>query len=70
MIGKTEDSSSKVKDKEGNEWDGANPAAFNFAYRKVDGGIRLAKTEIAADPTATVVEMLKRGMMKAEDLLK
>lgn len=68
--GKTEDSGSKVKDKEGNEWDGANHAAYNFRYKKVGDEIRLAKTEIAADPTAVTVEMLKRGMMKPEDLLK
>lgn len=68
--GKTESGDGKVKDAQGREWDGANPAAFNFRYRKVDGGIRLCKTEIAADPTSAVVGMLKRGMMKAEDLMK
>ncbi|KAF2629221.1 hypothetical protein BU25DRAFT_409129 [Macroventuria anomochaeta] len=65
-----QESGDKVRDAEGNEWDGANPAAFNFRYRKVGDGIRLAKTEIAADRTAAVVGMLKRGMMKPEDLLK
>ena len=67
--GKTE-SGGGVKDDQGNVWDGAGPAAFNFRYRKVNGGIRLSKTEIAADPTAVVVGMLKRGVMKPEDLLK
>ena len=65
-----QESGDKVRDGQGNEWDGANPAAFNFRYRKVGDGIRLAKTEIAADPTGAVVGMLKRGMMKPEDLLK
>lgn len=67
--GKAE-SGEKVKDAEGNEWDGCNPASFSFRYRKDGEGIRLAKTEIAADPTLAVVGMLKRGMMKAEDLMK
>ncbi|KAF3037728.1 hypothetical protein E8E11_005283 [Didymella keratinophila] len=65
-----QESGEKVKDKEGNEWDGAMPGAFNFHYRKEGGGIRVTKTEIAADPTAAVVGMLKRGMMKPEDLMK
>ncbi|OAL54577.1 hypothetical protein IQ07DRAFT_676616 [Pyrenochaeta sp. DS3sAY3a] len=61
----------KVRDREGREWDGKGPAAFAFAYeRQGDGGIRLSKTAIYADPTAAVVEMMKRGMMKAEDLVK
>jgi len=68
--GKTEGGETKVRDGQGREWDGCNPAAFNFKYRRVDGGIRLCKTEIAADPTSAVVGMLKRGMMKAEDLMK
>lgn len=65
-----QESGSKVKDKEGNEWDGVTPASFVFGYKKVDGGIRLKKTDITADPTAAVVGMLKRGMMKPEDLMK
>lgn len=60
----------KVKDGEGVEWDGCNPAAFSFRYKREGEGIRLAKTEIAADPTGAVVAMLKRGVMKAEDLIK
>lgn len=67
--GKTE-SGGGVKDDQGNEWDGAGPAAYIFRYRKVDGGIKLSMTQIAADPTPVVVGMLKRGMMKPEDLLK
>ena len=61
----------KVKGRDGKEWDGAGPAAFNFRYVKLeDGGIRLCRTAIYADPTVAVVGMLKRGMMKAEDLVK
>jgi hypothetical protein len=59
----------KVKDKSGKEWDGAGPAAFKFGYTKVDGGIRLNRTEIMADSSKAVVMMLKRGMMKPEDLM-
>ncbi|CAO2655021.1 Nn.00g117540.m01.CDS01 [Neocucurbitaria sp. VM-36] len=35
-----------------------------------DGGVRLDKSATYADPTAAVVTMLKRGMMKPEDLVK
>jgi hypothetical protein len=59
----------KVRDEKGEEWDGAGPAAFGFRYRKVEGGIRLCKTEIYADPTKAVVGMLRRGVMRVEDLL-
>jgi hypothetical protein len=62
---------SKVKDKNGKEWDGAGPAGFNFRYVKQNNGeIKLSRTEIVADPTPAVVTMLKRGMMKPEDLLR
>lgn len=61
----------KVKGSDGKEWDGAGPAAFKFHYvKQSDGGIRLSETAIYADPTLAVVAMLKRGMMKPEDLLK
>jgi hypothetical protein len=59
----------KVKDKSGKEWDGKGPAAFRFGYVKGTEGIRLERTEIMADSAGAVVEMLKRGMMKPEDLL-
>lgn len=65
-----QESGNKVKDAQGNEWDGSNPAAFKFHYRKKGDGMQLARTEIAADPTGAVVEMLKRGMMKPDDLMK
>ncbi|KAF3038963.1 hypothetical protein E8E12_001185 [Didymella heteroderae] len=65
-----QESGGKVKDAQGNEWDGANPAAFNFRYRRDGDSIRMCKTEVAADPSAAMVGMLKRGMMKPEDLMK
>jgi hypothetical protein len=62
---------SSIKDNTGKEWDGSGSAAFSFQYvKQSDGGIKLSKTAIYADPTASVVMMLKRGMMKPEDLLK
>ncbi|KAF2678184.1 hypothetical protein K458DRAFT_409155 [Lentithecium fluviatile CBS 122367] len=60
----------KVKDVKGKEWDGAGPAAFDFWYRKTDAGIRLEKEAIYADSSAAVKEMVKRGMVKAEDVMK
>ncbi|KAF1925030.1 uncharacterized protein M421DRAFT_8291 [Didymella exigua CBS 183.55] len=65
-----QESGANVRDQEGNEWDGANPAAFNFRYRMEGGEIRMCRMEIAADPSTVIVSMLKRGMMKAEDLMK
>ncbi|KAF3009475.1 hypothetical protein E8E13_002758 [Curvularia kusanoi] len=65
-----QESGSKVKDAQGNEWDGATPGGFGFKYKKVDGGIRLSKTQIMVDRVTAAVEMLKRGMMKPEDLMK
>jgi hypothetical protein len=60
----------KVKDRNGKEWDGVIPAAFSFRYVKEGDGYRLRRTGIYNDPTGVVVGMLKRGMMKAEDLVK
>lgn len=65
------DGGAKVKSTNGKEWDGAGPAAYSFHYVKQgDGGIRLSKTAIYANPTAAMVTMMKRGMMKPEDLVK
>ncbi|KAF1846460.1 uncharacterized protein K460DRAFT_377656 [Cucurbitaria berberidis CBS 394.84] len=61
----------KVKGRDGKEWDGSGPAAFNFRYvKQSDGGIWISRSAIFADPTVAVVAMLKRGMMKPEDFLK
>ncbi|KAJ4368431.1 hypothetical protein N0V83_006788 [Neocucurbitaria cava] len=60
-----------VKGRDGKEWDGAGPAAFNFHYVKgSDGQIRMKSSATYADPSTAVVGMLKKGMMKPEDLLK
>ncbi|KAH7392327.1 hypothetical protein DE146DRAFT_790847 [Phaeosphaeria sp. MPI-PUGE-AT-0046c] len=61
----------KIKDRNGKSWDGVIPAAFHFRYVKDDEhGYKLSRTAIYNDPTAAVVGMLKRGMMKPEDLMK
>ncbi|CAG5137076.1 uncharacterized protein ALTATR162_LOCUS35 [Alternaria atra] len=60
----------KVKDRKGREWDGAGPASFKSTYVRQDGEIRLAGTQIFADQTGAMRTMLKRGMLKREDLLK
>ncbi|ORY19303.1 hypothetical protein BCR34DRAFT_210604 [Clohesyomyces aquaticus] len=60
----------KVKDDNGKEWDGAGPAAFDFWYRKTNAGIRLEKEAIYVDSSVAVKEMVKRGMLKAEDIVK
>ncbi|KAJ9639319.1 hypothetical protein H2201_008311 [Coniosporium apollinis] len=64
----------KKKDRNGNEWDVIIPSAFHFEYVKDDGaqhdGILLRRTEILADSGPAVVEMMKRGMLKPEELMK
>lgn len=63
--------SEKIKDRTGKEWEGAAPGAFAFKYAKqADGGIKLAKSAIYTDSTKAVVEMMKRGMIKPDDLMK
>lgn len=61
--------SAKVKDASGKEWDGVTPGAFKFDYVKEGGSIKLVRTEIFSDPSQAMVYMLKRGMIKPEDLL-
>lgn len=60
----------KVKDTNGKEWDGATPGAFRFEYVKDGEGVKLKRTEIFSDPSQALVYMLKRGMLKADDLMK
>ena len=46
-------------------------AAFKFTYRKGGkDGVELAKTEIYGDPSAALIQMLKRVMLKPEQLLQ
>ena len=61
----------KIKGKDGKQWDGEGPGAFQFRLAKQDDGtLKVASTAIFADPTGPMVQMLKRGMMKPEDLMK
>ena len=60
---------STIKGHGGKEWDGVTPSAFKFAYRKEGKEIKLASTEIYSDPSAALVQMLKRGMLKPEQLM-
>lgn len=64
------DGGAKVKDSKGKEWDGAGPAAFDFHYKKQGDDFRISKLAIYADPSAAMVTMMKRGMLKPEDLVK
>ncbi|KAK5685444.1 hypothetical protein LTS10_003522 [Elasticomyces elasticus] len=60
----------KIKGYGGKEWDGVLPGAFKFSYVKSgDDGVQLARTEIFSDPSAALVQMLKRGMLKPEQLM-
>lgn len=47
------------------------PSAFRFSYNKggkVDG-MEMSKTTIFSDPSQPLVQMLKRGMLKPEQLM-
>ena len=63
----------KVKDLQGREWDVKIPGAFNFVYAKnpgaAHGGIEMTKAEIMSDSGPAVVNLLKRGVLKPEQLL-
>ncbi|KAK4961937.1 hypothetical protein LTR10_002430 [Elasticomyces elasticus] len=60
----------KVKGYGGKEWDGVLPGAFKFSYVKGgDDGVQLARTDIFSDPSTALVQMLKRGMLKPEQLM-
>lgn len=59
----------KIKGFGGKEWDGCTPSAFYFKYVKVgEDGFELARTEIYGDPSAALIQMIKRGMLKPEQL--
>jgi hypothetical protein len=61
----------RVKGIHGEEWDGVLPSAFKFNYVKGGKhGVQLARTEVYSDPSAALVRMLKRGMVKPEDLVQ
>lgn len=58
----------RMKGYGGKEWDGVLPGAFYFTYVKDGSDVKLARTEIYSDPSAAMVQMLKRGMLKPEHL--
>jgi hypothetical protein len=52
--------------------DEAIVAMFQFEYVKdasASGGFKMSKNRSFSDPTPAVVEMIKRGMLKPEQLL-
>jgi hypothetical protein len=63
----------KFKDLEGREWDAASPGMFNFEFVRVEGalhdGIKCSRMESYSDSAAIMVEMVKRGMVKPEQLM-
>ncbi|KAF2496430.1 hypothetical protein BU16DRAFT_617866 [Lophium mytilinum] len=71
--GEKGDGEKGAKSGDGREWDAVVVSAFRFEYVKdqgAEGGIKLARSEIFSDPMPAVGVMLKRGVIKAEDLLK
>jgi hypothetical protein len=57
----------------GKKWDVGVPSMFHFEYVKESsakhGGILIKRTEIFGDSAPAVVEMMKRGMIKPDQLL-
>lgn len=64
----------KVRDLGGKEWDVVVPSSFRFEYVKSakakEGGIVLKSTKNYADTAPVLVQMLKRGLVRPEDLMK
>lgn len=58
----------KMKGYGDKEWDGMAPGAFHFSYWKTGSGIELGRTEIFNDASPVIVQMIKRGMLKPEEL--
>jgi len=60
-------------DPEGNKWDLGSDAMFKFEYVKDSsakhGGLLMKSAATYADSGAAMVEMLKRGMVKPEQLV-
>lgn len=60
-------------DLSGKKWDVGVPSAFHFEYVKDPSGpapgIKLKRSEVYGDSAPVVVEMLKRGMLKPEQLM-
>jgi hypothetical protein len=59
-----------VVDSNGAHWEIKVPSAYRFSYVKVDGGFKISAIELHADSAPIVVELLKRGVMSPEQLLK
>lgn len=67
------DGGEKVTDSKNKKWDVVVPSAFHFDYVKSDKakhhGILLKKTRIFGDSGPVVVGLLKRGIIKPEQLM-
>jgi len=63
----------KMADLTGRKWDIGIPGMFRFSYMKVEGaphdGLKMRRNEVFSDSGPAIVEMLKRGMVKPEQLL-
>jgi hypothetical protein len=61
------------KDLTGKAWDIAAPGMFHFTYVKDKGakhdGIKMNSEKVFSDSGAAMIEMIKRGMVKPEQLL-
>jgi hypothetical protein len=64
----------KFKDRDGKMWDVKVGGMFRFEYVGVEGavhdGLKMRKLTCFCDTAPIAVEMLKRGLMKPEDLMK
>lgn len=72
LPGQLREGEEKVKDIEGTEWDAVLYGAFRFIYVKdADGyqGIKVRRVEIYSDPLPALGLLLKRGVLKPEQIL-
>jgi len=63
----------KAEDSSSRKWDVGLPGMFQFAFVKVSGapidGLKLGRIAMYSDSGPVVVEMIKRGMVQANQLL-
>jgi hypothetical protein len=63
----------RFEDLEGCKWDAAVSIMFNFEFARVEGalhdGTKCSRIENYSDSAVIMVEMVKRGMVKPEQLM-
>lgn len=72
--GADESGTTKEKDSNGKEWDALMPGSFHFWFAKAEGGegnthgLLMKRTQLFADSAPITGLMIKKGLVKKEDL--